>query len=47
MRARKGDEYRERVAGKERTREHKKASRMDDNEVDAVFEAETGDDGNE
>ena len=45
MRKRKGEEYKGRVEGKERTREHKRASRMDDNEVDAVFEAEMGQEG--
>ena len=47
MQKRKGDEYRERVEGKERTREHKRASRMDDNEVDAVFEADMGEEDTE
>ena len=45
LRKRKGEEYAARVQGKAKTREHKRASRMDDNEVDAVFEAEVdGDD---
>ena len=47
MRKRKGEEYRGRVEGKQRTREHKRASRMDDNEVDAVFEADMGDEETE
>ena len=47
MRKRKGEEYRGRVEGKERTREHKRASKMADNEVDAVFEAEAGEDQTE